>query len=61
MNLNDFDVDEIMKYISHDKKNKGGKPCFVLVSKPEKPVIDVEVMPHDIRDSIQILKNKFSI
>lgn len=60
MNLNDFDVDEIMKYISHDKKNKGGKPCFVLVSKPEKPVIDVEVMPHDIRDSIMILKNKFS-
>ena len=60
LNLNDFDVDEIMKYISHDKKNKGGKPRFVLVSKPEKPVVDVEVMPHDIRDSIMILKDKFS-
>ena len=60
LNLNDFDVDEIMKYISHDKKNKGGKPRFVLVSGPEKPLIDVEVMPHDIRDSIMILKDKFS-
>lgn len=60
LNLDDFDVDEIMKYISHDKKNKGGKPRFVLISKPEKPVIDVEVMPYDIRDSIMILKNKFS-
>ena len=61
MNLNDFDVDEIMKYISHDKKNKGGVPRFVLVSAPEKPIVDVEVMPSDIRDSISILKDKFSI
>ena len=60
LNLNDFDVDEMMKYIAHDKKNKGGQPRFVLVSGPEKPLIDVEVMPHDIRDSIMILKDKFS-
>ena len=56
----DKDIDEIMKYISHDKKSKGGKPRFVLVAKPEKPVVDVEVMPSDIKDSILILKNKFS-
>lgn len=60
LNLNDFDVDEIMKYLSHDKKNKGGVPRFVLISAPEKPLIDVEVMPSDIKDSILILKNKFS-
>ncbi len=61
LNLNGFDVEEIMKFISYDKKNKGGKPRFVLISAPEKPVIDVEVMPYDIKDSILNLKDKFSI
>ena len=60
LNLNEFDVDSIMKFISYDKKNKEGSPRFILISAPEKPLIDVEVMPSDIRDSISILKNKFS-
>ena len=60
MNLNGFDVDAIYAYISHDKKNKGGKPRLVLISAPEKPMIDVEVSELDIRESISILKNKFS-
>ena len=60
MNLNGFDVDAIYAYVSHDKKNRGGKPRFVLISAPEKPMIDVEVSEYDIRESISILKNKFS-
>lgn len=60
LNLNGFDVDAIYAYISHDKKNKGGKPRFVLVSAPEKPMTDVEVNEDDIKDAILILKNKFS-
>ena len=60
LNLNGFDVDAIYSYISHDKKNKGGKPRFVLISAPEKPMMDVEVNEDDIRDAILILKNKFS-
>ena len=60
MNLNGFDVDAICSYVSHDKKNKGGKPRLVLISAPEKPMIDVEVSEYDIRESISILKNKFS-
>ena len=60
MNLNGFDVDAIYSYVSHDKKNKGGKPRLVLISAPEKPMIDVEVSEYDIRESISILKNKFS-
>ena len=60
MNLNGFDIDAIYSYISHDKKNKGGKPRFVLISTPEKPMIDVEVKEEDIKESIAILKNKFS-
>ncbi len=60
LNLNDFDVDSIYEYISHDKKNKGGKPQFVLISTPEKPQIDIEVCIEDIKESISILLNKFS-
>jgi 3-dehydroquinate synthase len=60
MNLNGFDVDAIYSYISHDKKNKGGKPRLVLISGPEKPQIDVEVKEEDIKESIAVLKNKFS-
>ena len=60
LNLNDFDVDSIYEYISHDKKNKGGKPQFVLISAPEKPQIDIEVCIEDIKESISILLNKFS-
>ena len=60
LNLNGFDVDAIYSYVSHDKKNKGGKPRLVLISAPEKPMIDVEVSEYDIRESISILKNKFS-
>ena len=60
MNLNSFDVDAIYSYLSYDKKNKGGKPQFVLISAPGKPKIDVEVFEGDIKESIAILKNKFS-
>lgn len=60
-NLDGFDVETIMSYISHDKKNKGGKPQFVLISAPEKPQIDVEVSENDIKESILILKEKFSV
>ena len=60
MNLNGFDVDAVYSYLSYDKKNKGGKPQFVLISAPGKPKIDVEVFEGDIKESIAILKNKFS-
>ena len=60
LNLNGFDVDAIYSYISHDKKNKGGKPRFVLISGPEKPQIDVEVKEEDIKEAIAVLANKFS-
>lgn len=60
LNLDGFDLDSIFSLISHDKKNKGGKPQFVLISAPEKPVIDVNVDDDDIKESILMLKNKFS-
>ena len=43
-------------FLCYDKKNKGGKPKFVLISAPEKPQIDVEVRDEDIKDAISLLK-----
>ena len=61
LNLNDLDVEKVFSYISHDKKNKAGKPQFVLISAPEKPKTDVEVKDDDIKDAIHIIKEKFSV
>lgn len=57
LNLNGFDLDGVYNFIAHDKKNKYGKPRFVLISAPEKPVIDVEVTEEDVKSSILILFN----
>lgn len=57
LNVNDLDVEAIMELMLHDKKNIGGRPRFVLVSAPEKALIDIEVNEEDIRDSIIALKN----
>ena len=54
--LSDLDVEKVFSYLSYDKKNKGGKPKFVLISAPEKPQIDVEVRDEDIKDAILLLR-----
>ena len=54
--LSDLDVEKVFSYLSYDKKNKGGKPKFVLISAPEKPQIDVEVRDEDIKDAISLLR-----
>lgn len=54
--LSDLDVEKVFSYLSYDKKNKGGKPKFVLISAPEKPQIDVEVRDKDIKDAISLLR-----
>lgn len=59
LNLNDLDVEKTFSFISHDKKNKAGKPQFVLISAPEKPKMNVEVSDDDIKESILLIKNKF--
>lgn len=57
--ISDLSVDEVLKVISHDKKNIAGKTRFVLISEPERPAIDVEVSNDDIRESVLYLKTKF--
>lgn len=58
-NISDLSPERIMDIISHDKKNVAGRPRFVLVAEPERPVIDVEVGDDDIRDAVECLKMKF--
>ena len=41
--LSDVDVESIMDYLAHDKKNHGDKPQFVLLEAVGNPVWNVEV------------------
>ncbi len=51
--LTDADVEPIMGYLAHDKKNKGEKPQFVLLEAVGKPVWDVEVDVDSIEQSLE--------
>lgn len=46
------DVDAILSYVDHDKKNKSGHASFVLLKAVEKPVIDQEVPETLMRESL---------
>ena len=51
--LTDADVEPIMDYLAHDKKNKGEKPQFVLLEAVGKPVWDVEIDVDSIGQSLE--------
>ena len=54
------DIEPILSYLVHDKKNKGEKPQFVLLEAVGKPVWDVEVEPELVKESLQYILNKVS-
>ena len=58
--LSEADVEPIMAYLVHDKKNKGEKPQFVLLEAVGKPILDVEVGPEAIEASLKYVVNKVS-
>lgn len=49
------DVDDILSYLEHDKKNKDGHASFVLLKAVEKPLIDQEVPEDLVRESLLVL------
>ena len=51
--LSDADVEPIMDYLAHDKKNKGEKPQFVLLEAVGKPVWDAEIDVDTIEQSLE--------
>jgi len=49
------DMEPILSYLVHDKKNKGDKPLFVLLEAVEKPVWDVEVALEWIKEALNYI------
>ena len=58
ISLSRNDIEPILSYLVHDKKNKGEKPQFVLLEAVGKPVWDVEVEPELVKESLQYILNK---
>jgi 3-dehydroquinate synthase len=58
--LSDADIESILTYLVHDKKNKGDKPQFVLLEAVGKPVWDVDVKPEIVKQSLLYIINKVS-
>ena len=50
--LHPEDIDAILSYLDHDKKNKDGHASFVLLKAVERPVIDQEVPDDLVRESL---------
>jgi len=55
--LSESDIEPILGYLVHDKKNKGEKPQFVLLEAVGKPVWDVEIEPNLVEESLQYIIN----
>lgn len=46
------DIDAILSYVDHDKKNKAGHASFVLLKAVEKPLVDQEVSEGLVSESL---------
>ena len=56
--INEKDIDAILTYLTHDKKNFGSQMRFVLLEALGKPLIDQQVPENLIRESVvELLKN----
>ena len=60
ISLSESDIEPILGYLVHDKKNKGETPQFVLLEAVGKPVWDVEIEPNLVEESLQYIINKVS-
>ena len=58
--LQESDVDAILGYLVHDKKNKGEKPQFVLLKAVGNPVWNVEVDSDLVKQALAFIINKVS-
>ena len=56
--LSETDIDLILGYLVHDKKNKGEKPQFVLLKKVGNPVWNVEVESDLVKQALAYIINK---
>ena len=56
--LSEANIEPILGYLVHDKKNKGEKPQFVLLEAVGKPVWDVEVESSLVREALDYVITK---
>ena len=57
--LSEADIELILGYLAHDKKNKGEKPQFVLLEAIGKPVWEVTVDYDTIKRSLEYMINEY--
>ena len=58
LSLTEADVEPILQWLAHDKKNKGEKTQLVLLEAVGKPVWDVEVEPELVKACLLYIINK---
>lgn len=58
--LSATDIEPIMAFLAHDKKNRDGKLQFVLLEAVGKPIWDVEVETELVRQTISFIINMVS-
>ena len=58
--LSETDIDLILGYLVHDKKNKGEKSQFVLLKTVGNPVWNVEVESDLVKQALAYIINKVS-
>ena len=57
ISLSEADVEPILGYLVHDKKNKGEKPRFVLLETVGMPVWDVDVEKEWVKAALHYIIN----
>ena len=60
LHFSQTDIDPILGYLVHDKKNKGDQPRFVLLKHLGQAVRDIELEPELVRMSLEYIINKVS-
>ena len=58
LNLTESDIEPIIAYLVHDKKNKGEKPQFVLLESVGRPVWDMELPMGLAREALEYVITK---
>jgi 3-dehydroquinate synthase len=58
VDLSEADIEPIMAFLAHDKKNKGEKPQFVLLEAVGRPVWGVTVGYDDIKKALEYIITK---
>ena len=59
ISLSEADIEAVLGYLAHDKKNKGEKPQFVLVEAIGRPVWEVTEDYDTIKRSLEYIINEY--